>query len=674
LSLNGFDFEALFDAVRSCDLRETLNRRGYQFQRDGFFQSNPLRDERTSSIHVRSDDRSRWHDFGSSTGGDLVDFLQQAESLSLEEARAAAAELLGVRGSGSTAGSRTRGSASQKVHIRKSAGGERREVDLEPVARQAHEALWRGESSEAKRALAYLRERGFAADSAALRASRVGVIDASVELPLEAMRREVWNGRITFPYQDGDRVPFLNGRAAASVATTERYRKPTAVEQVVPFTIGSLAGSSVVLVEGELDALAVREALGDEVAVLATGGGGLRDRDVPLLREAREAFLLFDADETGSTFTTGARKALEALGMNVGSLTLKDGSKDASEALVASGRQAFREELMRQIQEARSARGTGDALYLRTTFLEELERRHARPYAAFSTFIPALDALLDGGYQEGLHVLGGLTAGGKTSFAVRLALENASVGRSVIYATFEQSKVELWSRLVSAATSLPYRALKRGTYEERGERFSAAAVLQAHKDWSRVLQAGERLHVLEAGDAFSNRSSASSVEAIHALAGRLRTETGVPPLVIVDYLQRVPVPALANKDVRERVDHVVGLLQVGIAREIGSPVLALSSLNRSGYGKNGEKATIEDKLGALKESGGIEFTAYSVALLYPYRDGAEPTGFVPSRMDRWKPLCFDLIKNREGSIGEVPMRWTPIGDSWGSDGTLARRP
>lgn len=664
------NLETLFDAVRSCDLRETLERRGYQFRSDGFFKSNPIREERTSSIRVRSDDRSRWHDFGSSTGGDLIDFLKEAEGLSLEDARRAAAELLRVPGSSS----RTLGDASRKIHTHKSEEKPRMEIDLEPVARQAHDALWRGESGEAKRALAYLRERGFTADSEALRAARVGVIDATVELPLEAMKREVWNGRIVFPYFDGDRVPFLNGRAAANVENAERYRKPSGCSQIVPFILGSIAGSSVVLVEGELDALAVREALGDEVAVLATGGGGLRDRAVPLLREAREAFLLFDADETGSTFTTSATAALEALGIPVGSLTLTNGSKDANELLIASGRETLREELTRQIEEARSVRKIGDALYLRTTFLEELERRHARPFSAFSTFIPALDALLDGGYQEGLHVLGGLTAGGKTSFAVRLALENASVGRSVIYATFEQSKLELWSRIVSAATSLPYRALKRGTYEESGERFSAAAVLQKNKNWSRVLEAGEHLHVLEAGDAFSNRSSASSVDAIHTLAARLRAETGVPPLVIVDYLQRVPVPALTNKDIRERVDHVVGVLQVGIAREIGSPVLALSSLNRSGYGKNGEKATIEEKLGALKESGGIEFTAYSVALLYPYRDGAEPLGFIPSRMDRWKPLCFDLIKNREGSIGEVPMRWTPIGDSWASDGSVPKRP
>ena len=666
MSGDRLDFDALFDAVREADLRAVLELRGHRFKRDGFFEENPLRQERTSSIHVRSDDRSRWHDFGSSEGGDLIDFLAKAENLSVEDARMLAAELLGVNGSSS---SRKPGVASEKSDTRKSKVEKPKiDVNFDALTRQATEALQAGESKEAKRALAYLKTRGFGADSSTLRERLVGVIDSTVELP-EPMRRSTWTGRILFPYRLDGRVVFLNGRQAGEGDPEKKFRKPS-VEQSAPFILGTLAGSSVILVEGELDALAVREALGDEVAVVATGGGGLRPQDVPLLKVAKRVFLLFDADESGLGYARRATTALEALGVNVVALDLPDGLKDANEALVASGAASFREALLRQMK---NAQGDGDLLYLRTTFLQELERRHARPFSAFSTFIPALDHLLDGGYQEGLHIVGGLTAGGKTSFAVRLALENASVGRTVIYASFEQSKVELWSRLASAATGLPYRALKRGTYEERGERLSSAAVLQQHAAWKRLLEASEHLHVLEAGDAFSNRASASSVETIHALAERLKRETGVPPLVIVDYLQRVPVPALASKDIRERVDHVVGLLQVGIAREIGSPVLALSSINRSGYSKNGEKATLEDKLSTLKESGGIEFTAYSVGLLYPYRSGTEPKGFIPSNWDRWKPVCFDLVKNREGSVGEIPLRWMPVGDSWTSDEVLPER-
>lgn len=307
--------------------------------------------------------------------------------------------------------------------------------------------------------------------------------------------------------------------------------------------------------------------------------------------------------------------------------------------------------------------GPGDLERLRTTFLEELDRRHERPWSAYATGLQPLDNILDGGFHEGLHVLAGITGGGKTSLALRIALRNASEGRSVIYASFEQSKHELWSRLAAASSAIPYSALKRGTYREAsGERIPAAYLLAQHTSWQKLLAASEHLHVLEAGDAFSKHESASSVEEMQALAKRLKRDTGVPPLVIVDYLQRMPAEK-GGREVRERVDYATGLLQVAIAREVGSPVLALSSLNRASYSYNG-KTTPEQRLASLKESGGIEYSAYTVTLLHAYRPGDEPAGHVPGPSDRWRPVELAVVKNREGRTGDVLARWTPVGDQW----------
>lgn len=664
LRLTPAEREDTYHAVRALDLRAFLESQGYLLRRDGFFAENPLRSEKTSSIHVRTDAPSRWHDFGSGDGGDLIDFLEVAESLDKESATIRAAELLGTR-NGSSARARPRPSTPPGDASLKPDTAKREPVQtFDDVVDQAHEALFLGESPDAARAWAYLEQRGISPATA--KAARLGVVDDSVSLP-ESMTRGAFSSRIVFPYLDrAGRPVFLNARSAHDVDDDYRFRKPRDARQTVPYNAPALARANgyAVIVEGELDALSLLEALGPDAPVIGTGGGGWRDAYLDALPDQLEhVFLLFDADAAGEGFTEAARTALEARGITAKALTLPNGSKDANDALRDVGADALRQHVDRQIAAVINA-STSDATYLTTTFLEELDRRHARPHAAYTTTLDQVDRLLDGGYHEGLHVVGGITGGGKTSYALRVSLENALQGRHVIYASYEQSKLELWARLASAVTTLPYSALKRGTYHERdGSTAPAGTLLQQHDAWSTLLKASERLVILEAGDALSRRDSEHTVEALQRLALRLKADTGVPPLIVVDYLQRVPAKDLTGRDIRERVAYVAGLLQVGLAREVGSPVLALSSLNRASY-QQGGKLSPEQRLSSLKESGELEYSAYTVALLYGLQEGQEPEGFTPGALDKWKPMVLDLVKNREGAIGDTPVRWTPIGDQW----------
>lgn len=653
------DLEALFDAVKACDLRSVLERRGYKFKSDGFFVENPLREERTSSIHVHG--RSRWKDFGGESG-DLLDFLQKAEGLGEADARRVAAELLGVA-------SRTRGGASQNMNTAKTTSAPAtsngqtttsRPTDLRSVIDAAARALHESDTPEAKAARVYLATRGLDPRGRAVQRGLVGVIDKTIDLPA-SMNRSTFHGRLVFGYASGDGVPFLNARAAGTVASEEKFRKPAGLQQLVPYNAASLDQSRyAIIVEGEIDALAVLEALGEDTPVVATGGGGLKADHVPLFQHLAAVLLLFDRDDRGFEFEVQARDRLKAAGITATALALPDGVKDAAEALEQLGVDALRAHLQPLVE---AATRDGDHGYLRTLFLEELDRRHERPWSAYSTGLKPLDDLLDGGFHEGLHVLAGITGQGKTSLSLRIALLNAEAGRDVIYATFEQSRHELWARLAAAATAIPYSALKRGTYlEASGDRVPAAYLLQKHVHWKRLLDASEHLHVLEAGDAFSRIEASSSVEEMQALAKRLKRDTGVPPLVIVDYIQRMPGEK-GIREVRERVDYASGLLQVAIAREVGSPVLALSSVNRASYALQA-KATREQRLASLKESGGVEFTAYSVLTLTGYKHGEEPAGHVPGPSDSWRPVEVAVVKNREGREGEFVARWKPVGDHW----------
>jgi replicative DNA helicase len=667
------DFSALFEAVKACDPADVFRRLGYNVRHDLKLEPNPLRDERTPSLGVVSDNRAKWYDHGTREGGDLIDFLQ-ATGLDVEAARLEAAQILGVpTASSSSAPWRAPGGASLKSDTAKLGKAKKPQAaDYTRLVDAAHEALLLGTSATAHRARAYLKHRGFDLDNGAadlIRLARVGVIDETVDLP-DSLNARTYRDRIVFPYLEANGAArFFNARAAGEVEPGEKFRKPTGANQARPFLRHALPDDAdfVILVEAELDALSVLAALGPDAPVLAAGGGQVRPEHLEDLDgRIDQALLLYDADEAGESFSRDAEKALEGLGMDVRRLALPDGVKDANAALKEYGPTVFAQHLKRQIAHARR---TSDAAYITTTYLEELARRHERPHVAFATGLAPIDQLLGGGYQEGLHVLGGITGGGKTSFALRTALMNALDGRTVLYATFEQSKHELWSRLAAAVTRIPYGALKRGTYQDRDGEYPVDQVLRQHQAFEILQRASEHLIVLEAGDALSRRDGEATIDDLRKIAERVQRDTGAAPLVVIDYLQRVPGPSdTRGRDVRERVGAVAGFLQVALARDLGTPVLALSSLSRAAYGLSSEKSTIEDGLKALKESGEVEYTAYTVGLLYGFPKGTEPPGLVPVEgLDKWRPIAFRLAKNREGDTGEALLRWTPRGDEWAAN-------
>lgn len=281
---------------------------------------------------------------------------------------------------------------------------------------------------------------------------------------------------------------------------------------------------------------------------------------------------------------------------------------------------------------------------------------HARAnrHVDFKTGIPELDKLLGGGYGEGLHVLAGIPGVGKTSLALSIALHNALEGRPVLYATFEQSKYELWNRLNARLTGVPYGALKRGTYNRHGTDVPAWDELTGSEGWAQVDKAVNMMRIAEAGDALSRTQSPDDLA---GSAAAMAEAFGTPPLIVIDYLQRMPAE---GGDTRERVSSVSGVLQVKLARDLGCPVLAISSLNRNGY-KLAE-LDLEGKLAALKESGDVEYSAYTITFVYGLPPGDWGVDFAPGVM--LNPMVLDVAKHREGRPGQLKVKWQPVKNTW----------
>lgn len=549
--------EQLYRSIKEVDLRHVLRERGVHVDSRGYARA-PWRDERTPSVKVYAD---HFHDYGDpERRGDLLDWLELAEGMDKETAREEAERIVGI---GRHNLSRMRRASLRQTPpptVTKRGGATPTPWIAELVAR-AHEALVRGESEAAQRAWGYLEARRL---ETCVEASRLGVVDESVGVRGAGTLAKRLQGRLIVPtLEEGRPVWFkareTSGRSAEVLKSLgiAKYDGPPG-RVLAPFNVDALTEAGAlgfaVLTEGETDALSLLAAYGAGYPAFGLPGGliplGFAERLAQV--GVREVVLVTDADAAGTKHAERAREALIAANLEVFVLS-PPGHGDLNEMLVALGPERMVEGLESAKEEMRAGE-TSDLRYLREGWLAELDARATRPHAAYSTGLEALDDLLEGGYLEGLHLLGGITGGGKTSLALSIALHNALAGRPVLYASYEQSRLELWARLASRSTRLPYTAIKRGVYDSGGTETLVSSELRANEGWNELERAARYLKIVEGGDALSRTEGDHPLDSLARTAERMATASGAPPLILLDYLQRMPVPAeLRIKDTRERV-------------------------------------------------------------------------------------------------------------------------
>lgn len=628
----------------------------------------PFHDEKTPSFHVDTE-KGRYRCYGCDANGDLLEFVQETQNLDFR----AALELLGRR-AGVEGERQPRSAGSRHAAAKPNVASP---TPLQPVGwiadlvAQAHRALVRQETGAARAAFEHFSERGLAHLIDEL---RLGIVDETVRVPQAGGKMKGFRDRAVVPtLAGGEAIWFkardVSGRTAEELkaAGVNKYDGPLG-SIPAPYNPDGLERAAktgfLVSTEGEIDAASILAAYGPDYPVIGLPGGnhpqGWAERVAKI--KGVTHYLVMDADKAGARKAESVQKTLSGLGVRCYIIQLPKG--DLNELLVSEGAEGLVAQV-NELMETATRDSTSDLLYVRETWLAELDARANRPSAVYTTGLQALDDLLEGGYTEGLHLLGGITGGGKTSLALQVATHNAAAGRPVVYATYEQSRLELWARVASGLTGVPYKAIKRGTYDDYGQQVLTSSVLKGNKAWSQLESISRNLKIVEGGDALSRSESAYTVEVLAQTAQAIEEEYGAPPLVIIDYLQRAPAPPeLRIRDVRERVGYIAGLLQVSLAREVGCPVLALSSIGRAFY--NLQKIPgLEERIAAFKEAGEIEYTAYTSLLVYGLpEDQQDRAQLRPGMMDAYRPMTLDLVKNREGGIGQVGVKWHTARGSW----------
>ena len=280
-------------------------------------------------------------------------------------------------------------------------------------------------------------------------------------------------------------------------------------------------------------------------------------------------------------------------------------------------------------------------------FLDALAARRAdgRAWLGLDSGFRHLNEVLNG-LTEGLFILAGAPSTGKTTLAKQVADTVAATEKvPVLFWSFEQSKEELRIKSLARLGQVDSRAIWKG----RTDADTWAKVEEAADAYRRG--PGRWLTIIEAG-------RTDTVEAIRAAALMAKHKAGDNPvLLVLDYLQIIPAGKDAPDTIRERVDYVLSELR-RLSRDLKSPVLVISSENREAY-----KGNNRPTLAALKESGGIEYSADAVLCLW--RDKAETDRMEQDRTGRApgdpKTIRVEahVLKNRNGELASVKLDFTP---------------
>ena len=243
-----------------------------------------------------------------------------------------------------------------------------------------------------------------------------------------------------------------------------------------------------------------------------------------------------------------------------------------------------------------------------------------------STGFNDFDDRTSGLQKADLVIVAGRPSMGKTTFAMNMC-ENVAIGAGVPVAIFsmEMPAEALTMRMISSLGRINQQAVRSGKLED--------------DDWPRVTSA---VNILSQAKIFIDDSAALTPNEIRARCRRLQKEHGQLGMVMVDYLQLMRAPEAGDNRVNEISAISRGLK--ALAKELNSPVVALSQLNRSLEQRPNKRPVMSD----LRESGAIEQDADLIVFIY--RDEV----YNEDSPDKGKAEII-IAKQRNGPIGTVNL-------------------
>lgn len=278
---------------------------------------------------------------------------------------------------------------------------------------------------------------------------------------------------------------------------------------------------------------------------------------------------------------------------------------------------------------------------------ERLRRGERAGATVWPTGFPLLDEALTGGLRSGeLILLGGPQGNGKTTIGVQIVRNVVRAGRPAVVLSYEHEAHTLIERLISleAAESEPGEVATvhevRRAFESGPSGATLVDLLGGLRGgltaYTALREYAERLHVHESSGA------STTLDEMRAVVAHVAERAGEAPLILVDYLQKIPVEAPTEE---ERISAAAEGLK-DLALELGAPVIAVSAADKSSLG-SGHRMRTHD----LRGTSALAFEADVVMILSDKVDVVSREHLIydlgnVQRFREWSVLTLE--KNRHG--------------------------
>lgn len=241
-----------------------------------------------------------------------------------------------------------------------------------------------------------------------------------------------------------------------------------------------------------------------------------------------------------------------------------------------------------------------------------------------------LDNLLNGGLPNGLITLGAIPSLGKTTFALQVADNMASMENTkVLFFSLEMTRFDIISKSLSR---LCYLTDELGNYTfddllSNDEAIDYGALLSQYEPIANNLYTIDYIYDIRDIEAFIRQFK------------DLHENDNI--IVIIDYLQYI---LCGNNGNDKQVIDIITKRLKELAKELSICVIEISSLNRTNYSGS---ITME----SFKESGSIEYTSDILIGLEYINNSSNEREYEAKRNPR--KITLSVIKNRYGALGKV---------------------
>jgi replicative DNA helicase len=246
-----------------------------------------------------------------------------------------------------------------------------------------------------------------------------------------------------------------------------------------------------------------------------------------------------------------------------------------------------------------------------------------------------LDQLTTGFKGGQLVVLAARPGAGKTTFALNIAQNVATrANKPVLFFSLEMTRLELLLRLVCADAFLDSAKIQKGYFNDNERKKITNSILK--------MQSSD-IYIDDSPDL----TSWEFRQRCRRLAGQLKSSNKEIGIIFVDYLQLMTADKNRMSESRQiEVASISRSLKI-IAKELNTPVIALSQMNRS-IEQRGKDP--RPQLSDLRESGAIEQDADIV--MFIHREDMFNFDLPPERANEAEVI---IAKHRAGPTGSVKL-------------------